>query len=370
MRSYRCYLALALSILGLARAAGATELLVTLSNVPTSGQLVFQVYDDPDAFGDFRDPAYRYALPSNGDGEYRIPDIEGREVALLVYFDENENGALDKNFIGIPRELLGLSNGYRPKGPPSFDRASFELPSAGSHALEIELFRVLGNRGQLGAGLGVIGRGSPYVQSDRAVQQVIPTITYIGERLQWFGPQLSYGILGSGAVRLAVTAAYRIGAYEEDDSPLLLGLGDRDDTLMLGLGLQYELPKGFEIEVGYQHDALDRIGGGIAQLELSRGFQAGIARLAPELSFTWVSGEVSHHDFGVPAEAERPDRVRYRLGSTRSIALGLVSLVELSEHWRTILNVTGELLDPDVRDSPIVEDDTVISGFAAITYAF
>ena len=44
----RCLLAILLS-LGLAGAGVATELVVSLSNVPNTGRLVFKVYDDPDA---------------------------------------------------------------------------------------------------------------------------------------------------------------------------------------------------------------------------------------------------------------------------------------------------------------------------------
>jgi uncharacterized protein (DUF2141 family) len=46
--------------------------------------------------------------------------------AVSVHHDINENGRLDKNFFGIPREPFGVSN--NPKkffGPPSFDQAKF-----------------------------------------------------------------------------------------------------------------------------------------------------------------------------------------------------------------------------------------------------
>ena len=43
-------------------------------------------------------------------------------------------------------------------------------------------------------------------------------------------------LVGSDDLRLALTASYRIGVYEEDDSPVLEGLGDRDDTLLEGFG--------------------------------------------------------------------------------------------------------------------------------------
>ena len=47
----------------------------------------------------------------------------------------------------------------------------------------------------------------------------------------------------AGALRLAAVGNYRIGVYEEDDSEALEGMGDRDSTFMLGLGLQAELPE-------------------------------------------------------------------------------------------------------------------------------
>lgn len=46
--------------------------------------------------------------------------------AVAIRHDENGNGKLDTNFIGMPREGMGASNNPRPKfGPPSFEDASF-----------------------------------------------------------------------------------------------------------------------------------------------------------------------------------------------------------------------------------------------------
>ena len=105
---------------------------MSVTNAPLSGTLVFQVYDSANSFGDFRDPAVEKRLPAIGDAEYVLEDVPTGTVALLVYFDANENGVLDKNFIGIPKEPIALSNGYRPKGPPSFERAAFSMES-GDH---------------------------------------------------------------------------------------------------------------------------------------------------------------------------------------------------------------------------------------------
>ena len=159
--------------LALTDATAGADLTVTLRGAPSHGNLVFQLYDDPDAFGRFRDPARELVMPTQGDGEYQLADVDEGEVALVVYVDLNGNGALDRNFIGIPREPIALSNNYRPKGPPSFERASFLVGT--ETTIDIEFFRVLGERGQIGVGLGVIGRGSPYLDSTESVYQVIPS---------------------------------------------------------------------------------------------------------------------------------------------------------------------------------------------------
>jgi len=48
--------------------------------------------------------------------------------AITVFHDENQNGDLDANFLGIPNELFGFSNnssGFF--GPPNYDEALFNF---------------------------------------------------------------------------------------------------------------------------------------------------------------------------------------------------------------------------------------------------
>jgi outer membrane protein len=348
----------------------AARLNLAVRDAPANGTLVVQVYDSPNAFGDFRDPVREYRVDLAAGSEHVFGDVPSGTIAVLAFVDENENGVLDKNFIGIPRESLGISNDYRPKGPPAFRRASFDMPAGGETSIEIELFRVLGKRGRIGVGIGAVGQSSPYAGSSETVLQPIPAITYNGERLQWLGPNIQYGIAGSGRLRLAASASYRVGAYEESDSPLLAGLGDRDGTLLAGLGMRYELPGGVNLLARYEHDVLDRIGGGQARLRVSKGFQAGIFRFVPQLAVNWLSAELANYEFGVPASAAIPGRTAWEVGSAVSVEAGFGSFIELTENWRVILNLSLEQYGDEVGDSPIVDTDRVVRGFAAITYVF
>ena len=54
------------------------------------------------------------------------------EYALTVFYDRDDDGELDTNFIGIPKEPIALSNNAKAKfGPPKFVDAAFQLGEEG-----------------------------------------------------------------------------------------------------------------------------------------------------------------------------------------------------------------------------------------------
>ena len=348
----------------------AADLKVHLDNPPSTGTVVFELFDSANAFGGFRNPVKVVKFPLDGRDEYNIQNIPPNEYALLVYHDENSNDRIDKNFIGIPREPLGFSNNYKPKGPPSYSRAAFMLKEGMTQHFNVTLYRPLGKRGRIGVGMGVIMRSSPYQAYNGSVFKMIPAITYTGSRLQIYGPHVKFGLLGSGKLRIAAIGKYRIGVYEEKESDFLEGMGDRKGTFMAGLALQGELPRNMDISVSYEHDVLDKIGGGIAQIELKRSFQSGPYRFSPKIGLNWLSSELSNHDFGVPANNATSERPQYDTGDTISVEGGLGMFLEITEDWMVIVSASLELLDSKVTDSPIVSDSYVIKGFGAITYVF
>jgi outer membrane protein len=350
--------------------ATAAELTISLDNPPATGIVAFVLFDSANTFGDLRDPAKVVRQPVDGRMVYRIENLPQGEYALMVYYDENDNDRIDKNFIGIPKEPLGFSNRYEPKGPPSYSRAVFVLEEGESRHFDVKLYRPLGKRGRLGIGVGVIARSSPYRDYNGGVYQVIPAITYGGERLQIYGPNIQIGLAGSGKLRLAATGRYRIGVYEQDESDFLMGMGDRKDTFMAGLALQAELPGGVDLSASYEHDVLGMIGGGEARLEFDKSFQFGVFRFSPQISLNWLSSKLSNHDFGVPEGKATVDRPAYALDDVISVETGLGMSIEITRDWLVIVNAGVELLDKQVTDSPIVEKDYVVKGFAAINYIF
>ena len=357
-------------ILFFAKAASAAEVIVRIDNPPESGTVALALFNTANSFGDLRDPYVVVKFSLDGREEYKVENVAAGEYALLVYFDENNNDRIDKNFIGIPKEPLGFSNRYLPKGPPSYKRAMFKIQQEESRTFDVELYRPLGKFGRIGVGVGVIARSSPYRGYDGTVSQVIPAITYNGDRLQIYGPKIQFGIVGTGKLRLAATGEYRIGPYDEDDSEYLKGMGNRSNTFMGGLAIQAVLPAGFELSAGYQHDLLDKVGGGEGRIAVDKSLQFGVVRISPEIAFNWASADISNHDYGVPVEKATANRPAYQLDDNYSVEAGLGMFIEITRDWLFFMNVAAESLSDEVTASPIVSEDHVIKGFAAINYVF
>ena len=71
--------------------------------------------------------------------ELTISNIPSGEYAVAVFADMNGNGKLDSNFIGIPKEPVGVSRDAKGCfGPPKFADAAFKIGD-GTTAMTIEL---------------------------------------------------------------------------------------------------------------------------------------------------------------------------------------------------------------------------------------
>ena len=57
-----------------------------------------------------------------------VPNVPAGTWAVLAYHDENSNKKLDANFVGMPKEGYGFSNGAKATfGPPSFKDAAIPV---------------------------------------------------------------------------------------------------------------------------------------------------------------------------------------------------------------------------------------------------
>lgn len=132
---------LSVSALLLASAAYAQSANITLevSNIKvTEGSLLVAVFSSEASYNQGGEPVAYSQVPATSKSlSIDFPELADGEYAIKLYHDENSNGKLDTNFVGIPTEGYGFSNNGGRFGPPSFADARFGV--SGNTALTIFL---------------------------------------------------------------------------------------------------------------------------------------------------------------------------------------------------------------------------------------
>lgn len=132
-------LVLSAVVLFAASHAYAGEVTVTVADVRSAnGTVGLSIVDSADAWDDKARPVVLTQLPARaGDVVFRADLPPGRYAASVMH-DENGNGKLDTNFVGMPTEGYGFSNNPDVLRKATFDEARFEVGADGA-AITIRL---------------------------------------------------------------------------------------------------------------------------------------------------------------------------------------------------------------------------------------
>ncbi|MEO8250559.1 MAG: DUF2141 domain-containing protein [Burkholderiales bacterium] len=111
--------------------AAAADLGVTFFGGPAGPARVYAaLYDSAEAFGSSADKAVASQIVQLKDGTAQVlfQGLPKGRYAVKAFADENGNGMLDKNLLGLPTERYGFSRDARGvMGPPGFDESAVEL---------------------------------------------------------------------------------------------------------------------------------------------------------------------------------------------------------------------------------------------------
>lgn len=125
-----CLLVSLLSISTLSIAESQGQVRVQLSGLANvEGAIYVSVYDSEETWlGDEKVLEKKVVIEEARQGDKVVTDLQlsPGEYALTVYYDTNANSKLDRNFFGLPKEPVALSNNARPRfGPPKYRDAKF-----------------------------------------------------------------------------------------------------------------------------------------------------------------------------------------------------------------------------------------------------
>jgi uncharacterized protein (DUF2141 family) len=105
-----------------------SNLTITITGIKNNtGKLTAEVYNSK---GKFLKSAFKTTSSTikSNTATVTFSDLPKSEYTVMVYHDENNNGKLDKNFIGMPKEAVACSNNAKGfMGPPKYEDAKFSL---------------------------------------------------------------------------------------------------------------------------------------------------------------------------------------------------------------------------------------------------
>jgi uncharacterized protein (DUF2141 family) len=139
-RAQACALS-ALSALIVPAVALAGDLTIEVSGItPDRGRIYVAVYDRAETFPISGRQLVGQILDSADHNlTAHFKDLPPGEYAAVAFQDTNGNGKLDKNFLGIPKEPYGFSNGARGSvGSPKFSAAAVTLSPNGATRIELK----------------------------------------------------------------------------------------------------------------------------------------------------------------------------------------------------------------------------------------
>jgi len=136
--------AAAVAVPGLLAAQDKATLTVEVVGVNAAkGKMEISLFKEPKGFPDTAANAIRHEFvdidPQTVKAKVVWADLAPGVYAVAVHHDENGNGKMDTNIIGIPKEGHGASNNPKPaRRPPTFEEAQFTL-AAPAQTVEVKL---------------------------------------------------------------------------------------------------------------------------------------------------------------------------------------------------------------------------------------
>lgn len=120
---------LSLAAVALPWTASAADLQVTVvDGPPVPAVLYLALFDSAEAMANNQPLASQKLELRDGAAQTVFTGLSAGRYAIRSFADENGNGKLDTNIVGLPTERYGFSNNARGRmGPPSFDAATVPL---------------------------------------------------------------------------------------------------------------------------------------------------------------------------------------------------------------------------------------------------
>jgi len=187
-----------------------------------------------------------------------------------------------------------------------------------------------------------------------------PLIGYKGDKLNVYGPFVSYDILSSNGATFYFQLSPRFAGYDESDSSIFQGMAERKNSIDAGFGLKLEY-NNWTLKGSTLSELLSYSDGTEIEASISRSFRAGPFLIEPQLYSSYLSNDHVNYYYGVRASEANQFRQAYRGVHALNHAIGLSIATPVLFGGMTRLIIEHNLIDTPISNSPLVDSDTSTS---------
>lgn len=219
--------------------------------------------------------------------------------------------------------------------------------------------------------LGAVGNveSSPYRGADNYDLGGLPWIAFDSERLHVGIDGIKAKIVQGNWGSVSILGNVRMKPFDDDDSPYLRGLHDRDWAFETGVAYDREIGPG-EAHIEYLHDVSGEHEGQQADATYKIPFQTGRFHYDVGGGVMWRDSDLNNYYVGVEPGEARADRAAYSADSAFLPHLDASVAYQLTQQMIVRANASATFLPDEYKDSSIIEDDVIYGVGLGLVYQF
>lgn len=189
---------------------------------------------------------------------------------------------------------------------------------------------------------------------------LLPIIGYQGEKLNVYGPFISYEVAKVADIKVLMQLAPRFEGYDASDSYIFEGMDERKFSMDAGIGLKYQ-KNNWKLSVSSMFDVLNRSSGSELTSTLAHTFRFGPVFVEPKIVFSYLDSNHVDYYYGVEKHEINVNRAEYKGKSGINSGVGLSISTPIFFNGFTQFNIQHTWFASEITDSPLVENHSNLS---------
>lgn len=210
---------------------------------------------------------------------------------------------------------------------------------------------------------------NPYRGTDSADFGGLPFVAYDAERMHIGIDGIDIKYFANDYFTASVIGSLRSEPFDNDNGDYLRGMKERDMAFEAGLGFSARIWRG-SLDANYLTDVNDAHDGHEVDVSYSVPVQWGDVNFDWGAGVTWQSKKLVDYNVGVRRDEVRNDRAFYAPDAAFVPHLDLTVAYPITEKLHLIGTGGLEFLTDEYTDSPLIDEDYIMSAGVGLVYTF